>query len=198
VPLNREQIVVTALALVDQDGLKALSMRRLGAALGVDPMAVYYHVPSKDALLDAIVEAVMAEIDLAVVKPADSPEQRILCAAIAYRDVMLAHRNAMPIMLTRGPATAAARKPVELLVSVLHQAGLPLDQAVAGMNTIAAAVRGMVGMAAPSNSPAQGPKNLKGVEVCPCETGHEPGDFLERDFEFGVQALARGLLAPAP
>jgi AcrR family transcriptional regulator len=187
VPLNRDQIVVTALALVDQHGLKALSMRRLGAALGVDPMAVYYHVPSKDALLDAIVEAVMAEIDLTVVKPADSPEQQVLCAAIAYRDAMLAHRNAMPILLTRGPATAAARKPVELLISVLQQAGLPQDQAVAGMNTIAAAVRGVVGM-------AQAYEALKAAEGCPCEAGHAPGEFLERDFEFGVRALARGLL----
>ena len=90
-PLKREQIVSTALAVVDRDGLKALSMRRLGAELGVDPMAVYYHIPNKQALLDAIVEAVMAGIDLSVDNPAAQPEERILCAARAYRDTMLAH-----------------------------------------------------------------------------------------------------------
>ena len=72
-PLQREVIVSTALALVDREGLQALSMRRLGAALGVDPMAVYYHLPSKQALLDAIVEAVMAGIDLSVDNPQTLP-----------------------------------------------------------------------------------------------------------------------------
>lgn len=58
-PLSRERIIDTALALVDANGLEALSMRRLGAELGMDPMAAYYYVPSKAALLDAVVEAVM-------------------------------------------------------------------------------------------------------------------------------------------
>ena len=45
-PLSRERIVDTALALVDAKGLAALSMRRLGAELGMDPMSVYYYVPN--------------------------------------------------------------------------------------------------------------------------------------------------------
>ena len=78
IPLQREHIVSTALALVDREGLKALSMRRLGEELGVDPMAVYYYLPNKQALLDAIVEAVMASIDLSVDDPAKPPEERLL------------------------------------------------------------------------------------------------------------------------
>ena len=138
----------TALALVDRDGLKALSMRRLGAELGVDPMAVYYHVPNKDALLDAIVEAVMADIDLDVDDPADPAEERILCAARAYRDAMLAHANALPIVLSRGPRTPASMRPVELLIGILRDAGLPPSRAMAGMNAIAATVRGTIAMVA--------------------------------------------------
>ncbi len=147
-PLKREEIVSTALALVDRDGLNALSMRRLGAELGVDPMAVYYHIPNKQALLDAIVEAVMAGIDLSVDHPEDPAEERILCAAQAYLDAMLAHANALPIVFSRGPATAAALRPVELLIGVLRDAGLPPAEAFAGMNAIAAAVRGIAGMVA--------------------------------------------------
>ena len=79
-PLTRERIVATALELVDREGPAALSMRRLGAELGVDPMAVYYHVPNKAALLDAIVEAVMAKIDLTDDRSAPV-EERILRAA---------------------------------------------------------------------------------------------------------------------
>jgi len=145
-PLKREQIVSTALALVDRDGLNGLSMRRLGAELGVDPMAVYYHIPNKQALLDAIVEAVMAGIDLSVDNPIAPPEERILCAARAYRDTMLAHIKALPILLAHGPATAAAMRPVERLIGILRDAGLPPAQAFAGMQVIAATVRGAVGM----------------------------------------------------
>jgi len=62
-PLSHERIVHEALALVDNEGLEALSMRRLAATLGVDPMAIYYYLPNKAALKDAIVEAVNTEIE---------------------------------------------------------------------------------------------------------------------------------------
>jgi AcrR family transcriptional regulator len=194
------------LALVDQAGLGALSMRRLGAALGVDPMAVYHHLPNKEALLDAIVEAVMADIDLTVDNPADPPEERILGAARAYRDAMLAHRNALPTLLGRGPVTPAAMRPVELLLSILRAAGLPAGYALAGMNTLAAAVRGAVGMAASAGTgPLQQGQLEAMVQALP--PGQFPclreellctGEFFDRDFEFGIRALARGLISQAP
>jgi AcrR family transcriptional regulator len=202
-PLSRERIVGAALALVDRGGPGALSMRRLGAELGVDPMAVYYHIPNKDALLDAIVEAVMAEIDLTVDHPEDPVEERIMCAARAYRDVLLAHASALPIVLARGPATPVAMRPVELLLGLLRTAGLPPAQAMAGMNAIAAAVRGVVGMIAAHQGEPPAPGHREAM------LGQLPaGDFphlreailcadggFERDFEFGIRALARGLMA---
>ncbi|MGA2887464.1 MAG: TetR/AcrR family transcriptional regulator C-terminal domain-containing protein [Terracidiphilus sp.] len=202
-PLKREQIVATALALVDRDGLKALSMRRLGAELGVDPMAVYYHLPNKQALLDAIVEAVMAGIDLSADHAADPPEERIMVAARAYRDAMLAHANALPILLVHGPATPAAMRPVELLIGILRGAGLGPARALAGMNAIAAAVRGVVGMLAPDGS--QPPMKEETEAMAQIFTpGEFPylqeaaqyvGEFSDHGFEFGIRALARGLLA---
>jgi TetR/AcrR family transcriptional regulator, tetracycline repressor protein len=201
-PLSRELIVSTALALVDRDGLTALSMRRLGAELGVDPMAVYYHVPNKDALLDAIVEAVMAEIDLSIDDPSAPAEERILRAARAYREAMLAHINALPIVLSRGPRTPVAMRPVELLIGILRDAGLPPSQAMAGMNALAATVRGTVAMVIDDAADPPTPEELQAMaavfsadefphlrEALLC-----PGDFLNEDFEFGIRALARGLL----
>ena len=191
-PLTRERIVRAALGIVDRDGVKALSMRRLGADLGVDPMAVYYHIPNKEALLDAIVEAVMSEIDLSVDVADAPPEERIMTAARVYLDVLLAHGNALPIMLSRGPSTPMAVRPVEYLIGVLRDAGLPPAQAMAGMNAIAAAVRGLAAIvpAGPGGPP-------------PADSVVDPGeaplcgqDFL-RDFEFGVRALAKGLLLSA-
>ena len=188
-PLTREHIVSTALALVDREGLSALSMRRLGAELGVDPMAVYYHIPNKDALLDAIVEAVMADIDLSVDNPTDPAEERIVCAATAYRDAMLGHVNALPIVLTRGPRTPGAMRPVELLVGILRDAGLGPSQAMAGMNAIAATVRGTIGMVAEATAPEPDFETISSAfpaEEFPhlLEAAMCPSDFLEADFEF--------------
>ena len=198
-PLQREQIVAAALRIVDRHGLKALSMRRLGAELGVDPMAVYYHLPNKQALLDAIVEAVMGSIDLSVDNPANPPEERILAAARAYRDVLLAHANALPILLAHGPVTPGAMRPVELLIGILRDAGLPPAEALMGMNVIAAAVRGAVGM---------GPVHeLSEEEFTDLWRAFPAAEFpllaeglstsrrsFEEIFDFGLRAITRGLL----
>jgi AcrR family transcriptional regulator len=203
-PLTREHIVSTAMAVVDRDGLKALSMRRLGSELGVDPMAVYYHIPNKEALFDAIVEAVMAGIDLSIDDPAQSCEERALTAARAYRDALLAHVNALPIVLQRGPATPVALRPVEVLLGILRDAGLPPAEALAGMNLIAAAVRGAVGMGpAPEGSNHPTPEQMEAMARS-FPPGEFPnlieslpfaGEFMERGFDFGVRVIVRGLLA---
>ena len=59
-PLTRARIVGVALSLVDEDGIGALSMRRLAGELGVDPMAIYHHVPNKRALLSALISEVFS------------------------------------------------------------------------------------------------------------------------------------------
>ena len=204
-PLSRELIVKSALDLVDREGPKALSMRRLGAELGVDPMAVYYHVPNKQALLDAIVEAVMGTIDLSVDHPSDTPEERVMGAAHAYRDALLAHVNALPILLANGPSTLAALKPVELLIGILRDAGLAPAQALAGMNAIAAAVRGFAGMMAPGEGKAPTDEETEAIgRTFPAgefpylrEAMPYAGEYCDHGFDFGIRALARGLIAPA-
>ena len=202
VPLQRDHIVSTALALVDREGLKALSMRRLGEELGVDPMAVYYYLPNKQALLDAIVEAVMASIDLSVDDPARPPEQRLLGAAHAYRGALLAHANALPILLAHGPVTPVAMRPVELLIGILRDAGLPPAKALAGMNVIAGAVRGAVGMA-PVHEPTK--EDLEAMwRALPAnefprlaEAFGSSGLSFEQIFDFGMRVITRGLLGEA-
>ena len=60
--LTRERILAAALAIVDAEGLDAISMRRVGEALSVEAMSLYNHVESKAAVLDGIFEAVLAEL----------------------------------------------------------------------------------------------------------------------------------------
>jgi AcrR family transcriptional regulator len=200
-PLSRERIVGTALALVDAKGLEALSMRRLGAELNVDPMAVYYYVPNKAALLDAVVEAVMAEIDLGVDDPSAPAEERLVGAAKAYAEVLVRHSNALPVLLARGPASPVALAPVELMVAILRCGGLSLEHAVAGMNVMTAAVRGYAAliatrMADSSHGDVEGSVALASPEEFPClsEAAAQPQQDLQAQFEFGLRAIAIGLL----
>ena len=61
VGLTRSRVLDAALEIIDRDGLAALSMRRLGAALGVEAMTIYHYVPNKDALLDGVLEEVFRQ-----------------------------------------------------------------------------------------------------------------------------------------
>lgn len=203
--ITREHIVASALAIVDRDGLSALTMRRLGTELGVNAMTPYYHIPNKEGLLNAIVEAVMSQIDLSHADPALPAEERIMHAAHAYRDALLAHRNALPILLTRRPITPGAMQPVELLTGILRDSGLPPDQALAGMHAIAAAVRGLVGIADVEDVKHRNSKQIRTMleDASPTRFPHlrkairHSEDFLEHDFDFGIRALAHGLIAEA-
>jgi AcrR family transcriptional regulator len=203
--LSRERIVATALAIVDEHGLDALSMRRLGAELGVDPMAVYYYVPNKEALLDAVVEAVMAEIDLSVDDPSAPPADRVVCAGTAYAEVLLHHANTLPVLLSRGPVTPGGLGPVDLLIGIFRDAGLSVEHAVAAMNVVAAAVRGYVGMVAPA---VADPTYQPGQEELAASVDPETFPYLAEAvrieppdpremLEFGLRGLATGLLHTA-
>jgi TetR/AcrR family transcriptional regulator, tetracycline repressor protein len=200
-PLSRKRIVDTALALVDAEGLGALSMRRLGTELHANPMAVYYHLPNKAALLDAIVEAVMAEIDLGVDDPSASAQERLVRAALAYSDVLVRHSNALPVLSVRAPATPAGLAPVELMVAILHSGGLSLEHAVVGMEVTTAAVRGYAPILAnevadPEQRDIEGQVALTSPHQFPClsEAAALPRPDVRAQFEFGLRAIAAGLL----
>ena len=60
--LTREQVLAAALQIIDEGGVEALTMRRLGQALDRNPMGIYRHAADKDALLDGVVEYVVSEL----------------------------------------------------------------------------------------------------------------------------------------
>jgi AcrR family transcriptional regulator len=99
--LTRARVVEAAIELADRDGLDAVSMRRLGQILGVEAMSLYTHVKRKDDLLDAMVEAVVAQIPPA----ADGPDwqTRLRRTILASRAVLLRHPWA-PRVIERQPA----------------------------------------------------------------------------------------------
>jgi AcrR family transcriptional regulator len=105
-PLSRERVIAAAVALADRDGIGALTMRRLGRELGVEAMSLYNHVADKDAVLDAMVDAVFAEISVPRAERGWMEEMR--ARSHSARAALARHRWAIGLMDSRtspGPAT---------------------------------------------------------------------------------------------
>ena len=98
-PLSRDRVVAEAMALADEQGLAALSMRALAGRLGVEAMSLYHHVAGKEALLDAMVDAVFGELHLPVVGGDWRAELR--ARSVSGRAVLLRHRWAVGLMDSR-------------------------------------------------------------------------------------------------
>jgi AcrR family transcriptional regulator len=132
--VSRDQILAAALRIVDANGLDQLTMRRLGAELGVDPMTIYGHVPDKTALFDGLVELVLAEVTL----PGRTGEwaRDFRAAAHAARATLLAHPHLIPLLGTRPPVTEAAFTLWESLTAILLGAGLSEEQAADGADCL--------------------------------------------------------------
>ena len=118
VPLSREDVLVAALALIDADGVEALSMRRLGKALGRDPMRVYRHAASKEALLDGVVDLVLSQLTVPALQHAEDGERVLRVTAHAFRALALAHPHVVPLLVTRPLATPLALRPSSTLRSL--------------------------------------------------------------------------------
>jgi TetR/AcrR family transcriptional regulator, tetracycline repressor protein len=132
--VSRDQILATALRIVDECGLEQLTMRRLGAELGVDPMTVYGHISDKAALFDGLIELVLAEVDLP--PPTGAWADDLRAVAHAARTTVLAHPHLVALLGTRPPITQPAFALVEAITSILLEAGLSEEQAADGFDCL--------------------------------------------------------------
>ena len=198
--LSRAYIVATALDLVDRVGLEGLSMRRLGAELGSDPMAVYHYFPSKASLFDGIVEAVYCEVE----RPDDPPGQPWREAMVGYLSAMRAalrrHPGALPAIATR-PINAPAVLPlVELLLARLVRAGAAPTAAMDALNclgvfTIGHALGEVGEPVGGLNAPPSDPGDLE-IEGLATMTAVFTAGYVydpDREYDLGVRSMLDGI-----
>src|ERR1700677_431008 len=132
--LSREQVLDAALTLVDRDGTAALSMRRLGAELGGEAMTLYHYLPNKDALLDGIVERVMAQAETGLT---DGRWDRALTDyARSLRATLLRHPGAALLVATRPAVTPQTLRAAERGLTLLCGAGFSVGQALDTLNAL--------------------------------------------------------------
>ncbi|WUU94027.1 TetR/AcrR family transcriptional regulator C-terminal domain-containing protein [Spirillospora sp. NBC_01491] len=131
--LSQERIVATALALVDAEGLDAVSTRRLAAELGVSGPSLYNHVATKTELLDAVVDAVLGEVDLSMFPgagPSGAGWRPALEAwARSYRAALAAHPKIVPALAQSPGYRPNALRLADAVFGGLVEAGWPRREA---------------------------------------------------------------------
>jgi AcrR family transcriptional regulator len=122
--LTRERIVEAAAALVDAEGLEAVSVRRLAAELGVRGPSLYNHFATKNEILDAVADAVVSRVDVSFFGSHDWREALRLWAQ-SYHAALSAHPNIVPV-LAHGPGRRpAALAMADAVYGALIDAGWP-------------------------------------------------------------------------
>ena len=126
-PLSSARVLQAAVALADEAGLEAFSMRGLAQELGVVPMALYKHVANKDQLLDGMVDIVFGEIEL---PPVDLDWRSAMRRrAISTRDALKRHSWAIGMMESRHPGPANLRNH-NAVMGCLRKAGFSFEMAI--------------------------------------------------------------------
>lgn len=209
--LSRRRILEAALRLVDEEGIGALSMRRLGAELGVNPMSIYHHLPGKDAVISGLVELIFSGMG---VRYSDgSPWQdQVRAWAGAYRDLARSHPNlVLEIVSSAAAVTEAVLLVNEPLYRALDEAGLTPAKVVQAADSVVDFVHGfaLAEGAQPPERPFDRRELLERLEAGAADelpatsrvfralTREESRYDFDRGFEAGLGILLKGIEASA-
>ncbi|MEU5879951.1 TetR/AcrR family transcriptional regulator [Spirillospora sp. NPDC047279] len=194
--LNRELIVHTAVEVVEREGPGGLSMRAVGLELGVTAMAMYRHVPSKDALIEGMAEYVMAALEVSEDEPDDwKAGARELVRA--FRAVAHEYPRSLALVLESGTSIPVGLRAIERGLALCDRAGVQGSAAVHVVRSLMAFTLGSqlreAGftrvLRAQDGDPAEkvralSPARYPHVVALPDELVDNPPDT---DFEFGVE-----------
>ena len=124
-PLSRDRVMGGAIALADEEGIEALSMRKLGQALGVEAMSLYNHVKNKADILDGIVDMVVSEFELP--QPGTDWKTAIRRTAITAHEVLVQHPWAASLMLSPARMSTARLRYMEGILGSLREGGFSAE-----------------------------------------------------------------------
>lgn len=196
IPVNR--IIAAALHIIDERGADALSMRSVAQQLGASTATLYRHFSNRDALVEAVIDAV---IGTAIVGPVDTAAPwRQSCKALAHSmfGALSDHRNVAPLLIgyiPTGPRASARR---EACISLLLKAGFPPDIAARAYATLAHYILGFAMQLSADDAPGNAETSeLKSLEAGKYPATKSVADFLpvplHDEFTFGLDLLIDAL-----
>ena len=197
-PLSRRRVLEEAVRFADREGLEALTMRKLGAELGVEAMSLYNHVPNKGALLDGMVEVLLGELEI----PARGLgwEERIREGYRAFRRLAHEHPNVFPLLVNRPPETMDGVWLVEEFLQTLREAGFGLEEALHAFRSLSSYTFGYAmaeirGFALEPDGSRLGARALSSEEFPNLRKLGSQLESVDHDaeFEFGLNLLISGL-----
>ena len=203
--LNTDRVLRAAVALADGGGTEALTMRKLGQALGVEAMSLYNHVANKEDVLDGVVDIVFSEIDL----DCDGRDWKMAMRkrAISAREVLARHRWAIGLMESRTHPGPANLRHHDAVLRCLREAGFSLPMAAHAYSALDSYIYGfaLTQVSLPFDTGEQAAEMVKmflrqfPAEQFPhlFEMGAQlvmkPGYDYAKEFEFGLDLILDGL-----
>ena len=127
--LSRDKIVAEALALIDDEGLAALSTRRLAGRLGVSGPSLYNHFATMDDLVEAVADLVIGQVDLSALDDAGLWHEALRRWARSYREALAAHPNLIQVAVHGPGRRPAALRMADAVFGLLVRAGWPPREA---------------------------------------------------------------------
>lgn len=204
-PLSRERVLLEAVALADESGIGALTMRRLADRLHVEPMSLYHHVANKDEILDGMVDVVFREIEL----PALNTEWKTAMQerAASARDALRRHPWAIGRMESRATPGPATLRHHNAVIGCLRNAGFTIGLTAHAFSAIDSYLYGfaMQELNLPFSTPGDAAEMaVTFLEQFPAQefphlaeltTDHvlKPGYDYGDEFEFGLDLILDGL-----
>lgn len=205
-PLTRDRVIEAALRVMDEEGLDAVSMRRVAREVGVEAMSLYHHVEDKEDLLDGICEHIMAGFEFP--DPADDWAENCRRGARAWRRLLQAHPAVMRLFAEqRGPTRSIdSMRPTEFALRILRASGLSDRDTAQAFHAFGGYIQGFVIMELGSIAGGSDEDHTKmHAELADALPDEFPTlravarYFAECDsdeqFEFGLDLLIRGLEA---
>lgn len=139
--LTDAAIATAALAVIDRDGLPALSMRTVASELGMGTMSIYRYVTDREQLERLVVDLVLAAVDLEV-SARIAWRRRVTILAERVREVMSAHPAVVPLLLVHRHRSRASLRWAEAILGALREAGFDVPQRVIGLRSLISYVIG--------------------------------------------------------
>lgn len=190
-------MVAAAITIADRDGVEALTIRAVAAAIGLSPMAIYRYVSDKDELLDCVVDAVASEIGH--VEATGSWRDKVVALFGGCREVLLAHPGVASLAVSRPTPVAGVARFFDRVIEAFQEGGFDGADAVRALDTMLMFVFGSVLWQIPRSDTER--ERLVGVAVADPERNRHIVEYAaelarrnpDEYFEHGLETILTGL-----